>query len=1093
MTSCTVRFRRFAAAFACAALPCLASGPPAADAGQTILAESGVHGGLVVHLGCGDGRLTAALRAGEAYRVHGLDADPDAVAEAREHVRSLGLYGPVSVEPFRGPRLPYIENLVNLVVTDSDALARHGVTMAEVMRVLCPGGVALVRRDGKWVRGVKPRPEQTDDWTHYLYDASNNAVSADTVVGPPRRLQWVGGPRYARHHDRMSSVSAAVSAGGRVFYIFDEGTPASIVAPPDWKVIARDAYNGTVLWKREMANWHTHLWPLKSGPAQLPRRLVAEGDRVYVTLRLDGPLVRLDAATGETLHTYERTRATEEIILSDGVLFLLVDPEAEEPAYADMPRIRKAYRGKFWDERPRTLLAVRAESGEMLWQRTQRVLPGTLAANAAQLVFHDGERIVAVDRRTGEDRWQSEPVERCEVIQSFYIPALVLYEDVVLFSGGVEAGMQTGSWVTETNDRMTALSAATGERLWTAPHPPSGYRSPEDLLVAGGLVWTGETTSGRSVGVFTGRDPRTGEVKRRFPPDVDTYWFHHRCYRGKATENYLLMSRTGIELIDIGGESWDANHWVRGACLYGIMPANGLLYAPQHPCACYPESKLTGFNALAPAAPGGRIPAEAIPAERLEKGPAFDALAGRAADEAAPAAGQWPTYRADNARSGAARTAVPAECQSQWSTDLGGRLTSPVIAGGKVFVAAPDRHMVYALDAASGEVLWHFIADGPVDSPPTFDRGAVLFGCRAGRVYCLRAADGALAWRFLAAPVDERLMASERLESAWPVHGSVLVHDDVAWFAAGRSAFLDDGMRLWRLDAATGRTLSETVLDDIDPATGKPHQDFVRWLNMPAALPDVLSTDGRYVYMRSQPFELDGTRLPLEPMPDPIDADQGAPPPEQRDEFAHLFSPTGFLDDTWWHRTYWIYGSRFVGGWCGYYQSGRAVPAGRILVLDEERVYAFGRKPQFFRWTTPIEHHLFAADRTLPPSPDFDPRKPGATPYMVKHHWAADLPLYARAMVLADRTLFLAGPEDLMNEQQMFGRIDDPQVQEQLARHAAALRGEKGGLLWAVSADGGAKLAELQLDTAPVFDGMAAAYGKLYLATTDGRVMCLGK
>ena len=30
------------------------------------------------------------------------------------------------------------------------------------------------------------------------------------------------------------------------------------------------------------------------------------------------------------------------------------------------------------------------------------------------------------------------------------------------------------------------------------------------------------------------------------------------------------------------------------------MPCNGLTYAPPHNCACYPEAKLFGFNALAP-------------------------------------------------------------------------------------------------------------------------------------------------------------------------------------------------------------------------------------------------------------------------------------------------------------------------------------------------------------------------------------------------------------------------------------------------------------------------------------------------------------
>ena len=42
---------------------------PSAD---DILKASSVRGGLVVHLGCGDGKLTAALRANDSYLVHGL-------------------------------------------------------------------------------------------------------------------------------------------------------------------------------------------------------------------------------------------------------------------------------------------------------------------------------------------------------------------------------------------------------------------------------------------------------------------------------------------------------------------------------------------------------------------------------------------------------------------------------------------------------------------------------------------------------------------------------------------------------------------------------------------------------------------------------------------------------------------------------------------------------------------------------------------------------------------------------------------------------------------------------------------------------------
>jgi hypothetical protein len=77
----------------------------------------------------------------------------------------------------------------------------------------------------------------------------------------------------------------------------------------------------------------------------------------------------------------------------------------------------------------------------------------------------------------------------------------------------------------------------------------------------------------------------------------------------------------------------------------------------------------------------------------------------------------------------------------------------------------------------------------------------------------------------------------------------------------------------------------------------------------------------------------------------------------------------GFLDDTYLHRAYWVYGKNFAGGHNGYFQAGKYAPAGRMLVFDEEKVYGFGRDPTYLRWTTTIEHQLFAADREAPEAP----------------------------------------------------------------------------------------------------------------------------
>lgn len=1271
---------------------------------KQLLKKSGVKGGLVVHVGCDDGFLVAGFAAagGERFHVHGLDTDATQVAAARKFIKQRANYGKASVDTFDGERLPYIDNLVNLIVVSEGEVSKD-----EITRVLAPNGVAIaIDQSGHKVLLTKPRPKNIDEWTHYLYDPSNNAVASDEVAGPPKRMQWVGGPRYSRHHDKMTSMSALVTSGGRIFYIFDEAPRVSILLKPQWNLVARDAFNGAILWKRQISKWQSHLTSLKSGPAQLPRRLIAKGDRVYVTLQIDGPMQALDAATGKTLTTFAESDGTEEAVLADDVLFLLVKEKARS-------KPTRANRNRAWTPDGWKIMAANANTGKVMWTVKEPVLPNTMAIDHERVVFHNGESVVCLNRKDGKEFWRSEKVARAETIRSFFSPTLVLYKDVVLFSGGEAASKQTGGWYRGGKDTMTALDANDGYVLWTADHPPSGYKSAEDVLVVDGLVWTGETTSGRAEGLFSGRDLRTGKVMRSFEPNVDTYWFHHRCHRGKATGKYLLMSRTGIEFLDVKKKTWDINHFVRGACLYGIMPANGLVYAPQHPCACYLEAKLYGFNALAPASAKPQ-PEPVRDQARLEKGPAYSSEISNLKSQIAES--EWPTFRKNNARTGSTKAVVPTALKKSWTTSIGGHLTAPIVANGRLFVASRDNHTLHAVNATSGEKLWQYTVGGRVDSPPTWFEGRLLFGSADGYVYCLRAADGALMWRFLAAQMDRRTMSFEQLESVWPVHGSVLVQNGEAVFVSGRSMFLDGGLRMWRLDAATGKIISSTVMDEKEEGTDKNLHEFVSWLNMPTGLPDVLSSDGKFVYMRSQPFDMNGKRLPLKPMPKGRDADHGAPDPVHDKVHSHVFSPTGYLDDSWWHRSYWLHGTMFVSGWQGYYRAGKSTPAGRILVSDEKNIYGFGRKPKYWRWTTPIEHQLFSApksqtgetvkapapkqtggatlvqinnSKTLNPAnsaltieawvkvlkPDgaiiarggdlngfslyvskerpvfavrsnrklatvtskapitgqwvhlagvltdkaelqlyvdgklaarrkgaglltgnpldsmqlgedndtnagdygdpfgftglidevrvyqqaltadqvaanaasdgktfvkkglvlaynfdggkavdtsgnknngrvsgaksvvgkvgralrFDGsamptsrRQPGVSGFSVKYNWTIDLPLYARAMVLAKDTIFIAGPEDLIDEESASRKVSDPATQAQLAKQMDAWSGKRGAFLWAVSSTSGEKKTDMRLDTPPVFDGMAAANGRLYVSGMDGSVTCLG-
>jgi hypothetical protein len=412
-------------------------------------------------------------------------------------------------------------------------------------------------------------------------------------------------------------------------------------------------------------------------------------------------------------------------------------------------------------------------------------------------------------------------------------------------------------------------------------------------------------------------------------------------------------------------------------------------------------------------------------------------------------------------------TSVPANVEPAWRAELGGKVTPLVIANGRVFVAQTDRHVVHCLHTDSGERLWTFTAGGRVDSPPTIWQGRAIFGCRDGWVYCVGAEDGNLLWRFRVAPRDRRIVSFDRLESAWPVPGSVLVMEGQVYCVAGRSIFLDGGMRLCRLDAATGKLLSETRLSGYAPDSGKQLEQYQRprGFGMPGLLPDVLSSDGEHVFLRHAVFDLDGR--------------------QEETRKAHLFSPVGFLDDTWWHRSYWLWGDDFRAGWAGWWQVGNEVPAGRLLVCTDDEVLGFGRSfmphGNSGQWNVGESYHVFAApkqfERPQPAVTDAKGKKRRRNKAVtgrsiVPPRWSHEATLEARAMVLADDILFLAGP------------LGDTH------RSLDAFTGREGILLRAVSIEDGTPLADRRLEAMPRFDGLAAAGGKLYLATADGQVVC---
>lgn len=1023
--------------------------------------------GLAVVIGCDDPAFLVAQAA--AFQVvHALDPDPHKVAAAAGRVREAGLDERVFCETWTGAGLPHAGDLANrIVVRNGQPIAKE-----ELLRVLAPGASALVQ-DGKSEQRIdKPVPGEIDGWPQYLYDGSGISMSGDLRVDDPSRVQWIGGPKWTRAHESYSSFGAMVSSGGRIFYIVDETPVSSTTLPPQFNIVARDAFNGVVLWRRPLEKWLTQHFPWKQGPYNLLRMLIATPDELIAPVAIDGELAAFDTRTGREMRRYAGATAPEDMVLADGILVVASDPTP--PDYdqltGEYDKIRLANEGfdtasgkiPRLSDGAKNLIAYRAGGAE-LWRIAAETVPLGLAAAGGVCAFLDGTTLRCVDLVSGKPLWESANAVQTNRFNTAVPPTFAIVD---------------GRVYALANGTLRAFSLQDGSRLWEHAAAISDYGAPSSLNFLDGLVWSPKLAFAKDMGNFVGYDPATGEKVREFDRQGKTIFGHSRCHRTKATSRYVISGVSGVELVDVRKEAWEDNNWVRGACTYGVMPANGLIYVPPHSCACNPEEKFNGFTAFAPAAAaGGAQPA----GEPLQRGPAYEALAGQPVTD--PSADEWPVYRAGYWRGNLTGAILPAELAPAWKTALGGKLTPPVAAEGRVLISRKFANELVCLDAQKGTIQWRLTTGGPVDSPPVIAAGRVWFGCTDGHVYCVRLEDGQLVWKHRAAPAERRIVVHDRIESAWPVTGSVVMRGGRVFAVAGRSSFVDGGMRVVRLNAATGELEKETrITSEALYAGAEKKQVFGI-----GALQDVLVAGGETLYLRN--LSIDPGTLELRNLQNP----------------RHLIATAGLLDENWHHRHFLSYGQLDGKGFVGYARwhfIGNNMISGRLLAFDEESVYGFGRNfyagQNYRQFVTGEQYTLFSApvDQTAGPETqqmrqrriqEEDAKGKGARNKdfsafnAVKRNWMKAPPFDSYALIVVNRkdaqtgalykTIVTCGPEgDTMSS------LD-------------ARLGRNGGHIACFDAESGEPVGQTRnIDAVPVFDGMIAAGGCLFMAGLDGSV-----
>jgi outer membrane protein assembly factor BamB len=729
--------------------------------------------------------LTAALAGNGNWAVHGLALDDDALARARQAIESRNLAGHALVEKVVLPPLPYLPNLANLIVVeDLGALAARGITREDVLQVLAPEGVLCVREGQAWQKTLKLRPGQMDSWPQTYHGADGNMVSTDQVFQFPIGYRWIDG----LPHNALNWASCrGWIVSGRRCYTVSMNEPENVNKPERLRehyLSARDAFNGLPLWK---INLKTH-----DDGAGLNWRnaasIAADQNRVYVPQA--NQVIAADADTGRIALTFPTMYPPRRLVLLGNIL-IVTSWEEKDVTKLDYEG------GSLWATWvPKggagSVEAFDTGTGKLLWSAPAAALQLLAADGVAYVLAQDSNpptarQVIALDVNTGKQRWRATHTTFGQA------------PDLQLNCAG--SGFVV---VAKRKERaVLVLSATDGKLLWQIK-PAGGIWTP----LVDSVLWNGNKKY----------DPLTGTVKGTLPTGIPD----QGCTPSVIVGPYITQSR-GCNYVELpaspGGQVKRLRYTgARGACMEGMVPANGLFYTAQNWCGCAP-GQIYGFLALGPC---GEVPtAEEFAKTRpTEKGPAF----GSAGQAAVSDAEDWPAFRHDAQRSGASPAKIPEGLKllwqspvllpagagtvaAAWKARLVSPLTSPVSTGGQVVVGGTDAGQVFALDTDSGRKLWTASLGGRLDTPPTFHRGLWLAGSHDGWVYALRAKDGQLAWRTRVAPRERRLVAHGEVESVWPVIGTVLVHDNVAYANAGRSSESDGGIRVVALDPLTGATL----------------------------------------------------------------------------------------------------------------------------------------------------------------------------------------------------------------------------------------------------------------------------------------------
>ena len=568
-----------------------------AEKAGAILKQTKVKGGYCLALGIGTGGLIEELIGQSDLTIIVIDPDAAKVDQFRRSQDAKGFYGTRvvaiqgSLDELRLP--PYLANL--LVSEDTEAAKLGGDNLQQAFRTLRPyGGVACFEMpEGQHVafaeaaatsnlpNAVVGRSAQLTtitregalpgaaNWTHEYGDAANTLMSQDRLVKAPLGVLWFGGPAsdgelfYNRH---FWGPSAAI-IDGRMF-----------IQGPD-KMTAVDVYTGRILWKislkeQEEIRAGRRGWNFETVLAGF--HFAASPDALYL---VDGrTIIRIDPETGEQLSRFVNPDKDVEWgrpLVHDDLLIVSVFHDTEK-----------------FGRLPTELVALDKETGERRWTKEAGLSFPVFALGGDKLFCFDGaiedfydirkrrgavpgaddaKFLRAIDLKTGKDLWK----EPTDIVATW-----------LSYSGEQDV------MVVSNREKVAAFRGKTGESLWRKYSEGMGFKGHPENYWDKVILWKDRILDQRGPGqaydlesgdTIMRKHPVTGEAA----PWSFTKSGHH-CNYAIANEHLMTFRAADAGFCDLESGGTGRFTGFRSGCRNSLIPANGLLNAPNfsHGCKC---------------------------------------------------------------------------------------------------------------------------------------------------------------------------------------------------------------------------------------------------------------------------------------------------------------------------------------------------------------------------------------------------------------------------------------------------------------------------------------------------------------------------